>query len=125
MVICVTSYIRTYFLQLFFSKIVEPKRKKTGKISALSILVPENAGYTRVCGSSNREEDNLSNSVLGMDTHADVSCAGRDAYITSRILGRTCEVKGFHDSYNTINDISNVKYYTSIRIDMGRNIFWN
>ena len=36
-------------------------------------------------------------SVLGMDTHADVSCAGMDAYILERLDGRLCEVRGFHD----------------------------
>ena len=97
-----------------------PKYKMTGKISAFSILIPENPDYTRVCGSSSSVKINLNNSVMGMDTHADVSCAGRDAYITSRILGRTCEVKGFHDSYNTINDVLYVNVLYTYQDEYGQ-----
>ena len=56
-----------------------PKLRDISTISAFSILLSKDAEYTRVCGSSN-SENNLNNSVLGMDTHADVSCAGRDAH---------------------------------------------
>ena len=47
-----------------------------------------------------------------MDSHADVSCAGMDALVTSRLEGRTCDVKGFHDSYGPISNVSyvNVMY---------------
>ena len=54
---------------------------------------------------SSREEDN---GVLGMDSHADVSCAGMDALVISRLEGRTCDVKGFHDSYGSINNVNYV-----------------
>ena len=46
-----------------------------------------------------------------MDTHADLSCAGMDAYILERLDGRLCEVRGFHDSYNSL---TNVEYVNSI-----------
>ena len=46
--------------------------------------------------------------VLGMDSHADVSCAGMDALVISRLEGRTCDVKGFHDSYGSINNVNYV-----------------
>ena len=59
-----------------------------------------------ICKSKISMEGN-SGTVLGMDTHADVSCAGRDAYIIERIDGRVCEVRGFHDSYKSL---SNVEY---------------
>ena len=51
-------------------------------------------------------------SHLGIGSHADVSCAGKDAHILSQISGRKCEVKGFHDSYTSITDINyvNVAY---------------
>ena len=84
-----------------------PKLRDISTISAFSILLSKDAEYTRVCGSSN-SENNSNNSILGMDSHADVSCAGRDAHISSRVLGRVCEVKGFHDSYNTISNVSYV-----------------
>ena len=47
-------------------------------------------------------------SVIGMDSHADVSCAGKDAYIVEKLAGRVCEVKGFHDSYNSLSNIEYV-----------------
>ncbi len=56
---------------------------------------------------ANLMQEHDQGSVPGMDTHVDVSCAGKDAFITSRINGRVCEVKGFHDSYNSL---SNVEY---------------
>ena len=87
-----------------------PKHKEVWTMSAFSILISEDLKCTRVCGSSSND-NKINNSVLGMDTHADVSCAGRDAYVASRILGRVCEVKGFHDSYNTISNVSYVNVF--------------
>ena len=51
-------------------------------------------------------------SVLGMDTHVDISCAGMDAYILKKLDGRLCEVWGFHDSYNSLTNVEyvNVAY---------------
>ena len=46
--------------------------------------------------------------ILGMDSHADVSCAGKDALIISRLEGRTCDVKRFHDSYGSISNVNYV-----------------
>ena len=45
---------------------------------------------------------------MGMDSHADVSCAGKDAYIVEKLAGRVCEVKGFHDSHNSLSNIEYV-----------------
>ena len=41
-------------------------------------------------------------SMLGLDTHADISCAGRDAWILAQVEGRTCSVHPFNDSYKAI-----------------------
>lgn len=45
---------------------------------------------------------------LGIDSHADVSCAGIDAHVESILMGRKCEVKGFHDSYGSLHDVGYV-----------------
>lgn len=55
-------------------------------------------------GRSNEED----HGVIGMNSHADVSCADMDALVISRIEGRTCDVKGFHDSYVSINNVNYV-----------------
>ena len=55
-----------------------------------------------------RYENNDGHGVLGMDSHADVSCAGMDALVVSKLEGRTCNVKGFHDSYGSINNVNYV-----------------
>ena len=51
-------------------------------------------------------------SMLGLDSHADISCAGRDAHILAQIEGRTCSVHPFNESYNAMTDINvvNVAY---------------
>ena len=51
-------------------------------------------------------------SMLGLDTHADISCAGKDAHILSRIEGKTCSVHPFNDSYEPMSgvDIVNVLF---------------
>ena len=63
---------------------------------------------------SSTRESNPSNEygVISVDSHGDISCAGMDAMITSRLDGRTCDVKGFYDSYGSINNVGyvNVMY---------------
>ena len=51
-------------------------------------------------------------SMLGLDSHADISCAGRDAYILAQSEGRTCTVHPFNDSYDPMTGIKiiNVLY---------------
>ena len=77
------------------------------EICSVSINFPAN----RVCGTKLSYPRNTG-SVLGMDTHADVSCAGKDAYILETLEGRLCEVRGFHDSYNSLTNVEyvNVAY---------------
>ena len=58
--------------------------------------------------------------MLGINSHADVSCAGRDAYVESIIMGRKCEVKGFHDSYEPLNDVSYVNVLYKYQEKMGQ-----
>ena len=71
------------------------------------LLLKEGTEHLRVSGASGKV-DFYENSVLGMDSHADISCAGKDALIVSRLEGKTCEVKGFHDSYGSFNNVGYV-----------------
>ena len=50
--------------------------------------------------------------MLGLDSHADISCAGRDAHILAQTEGRTCTVHLFNDSYDPMTGIKiiNVLY---------------
>ena len=57
----------------------------------------------RVCKYSHGPE--LVYSMLGLDTHADISCAGADAHIVSKVEGRTCAVHPFNESYKAMTGI--------------------
>ena len=89
--------------------------KKTGQRRLYAFSVVEtgtNNTPLTICGSHNQLIPGNNFSLLGIDSHADVSCAGKDARILSHISGRKCEVKGFHDSYGSITDVRyvNVAY---------------
>ena len=43
-----------------------------------------------------------------MDSLADVSFAGMDALVVSKLEWRTWDVRGFHDSYGSINNVNYV-----------------
>ena len=43
-------------------------------------------------------EELLSGCRLGLDSHADISCAGKHARITETYFGQTCNVSPFNDS---------------------------
>ena len=45
-------------------------------------------------------------SRLGFDSHADMTCVGRDAHIIEHVKGQVCTVKPFHDSYKPQENIS-------------------
>ena len=45
---------------------------------------------------------------LGIDSHADMSCAGKHAQVMEEYHGRTCNVQPFHDGYNAIENVSTV-----------------
>ena len=63
-------------------------------------------------------------SMLGLDIHADNSCAGRDAHILALIEGKTCSVHPFNDSYKLMSGINIVNVlYTSMKIAMENNIY--
>ena len=70
------------------------------RIHSISINFPAN----EVCKTKLSKFRNTG-SVLGMDTHADVSWAGMDAYILEKLDGRLCEVRGFHDLYNSLTNV--------------------
>ena len=50
--------------------------------------------------------------MLGLDSHADISCAGKDAHIVAQCDGRTCTVYPFNDSYDGMENVNivNVLY---------------
>ena len=55
----------------------------------------------------NRKLDNsLTESRLGLDSHADMTCVGRDAHIIEHVEGQVCSVKPFHDSYKAQENIN-------------------
>ena len=37
---------------------------------------------------------------LGLDSHADMTCVGSDAYIIEHVVGQSCTVHPFHESYS-------------------------
>ena len=45
-------------------------------------------------------------SILGLDTHADISCVGRDAHILAQIERKTCSVHPFNDSYKPMSGLN-------------------
>ena len=57
----------------------------------------------RICRYNHEHEDTYT--MLGLDTHADISCAGCDAHIISKIDDRTCKVHPFNDSYKAMTGV--------------------
>ena len=45
-------------------------------------------------------------SILGMDSYANISYAGRDAHILTQSEGKTCTVRPFNDSYDPMIGIN-------------------
>ena len=58
------------------------------------------------------EDELLEGCRLGLDSHADISCAGRHARINEIFHGQTCNVTPFNDSYSPMQNIhtANVSY---------------
>ena len=84
-----------------------PSGTKYMYISALALdsrLSYSNWDNTRICKYSHYTQD-VEFSILGLDTHADISCAGRDAVITAKLDGRTCAVHPFNDTYEAMTGI--------------------
>ena len=56
--------------------------------------------------------DGTTYTMLGLDLHADISCAGKDAHIVAQCDGRTCTVYPFNDSYEAMENVNivNVLY---------------
>ena len=97
--------LHTPIVSLIFGRSLAPKLIRPSSLCALFVVSMKNIPQA-VCSSSNKSITSEGDSVLGMDSHGDVSCAGKDVYIESKIEGRKCEVKGFHDSYRFINNLS-------------------
>jgi len=57
---------------------------------------------------------------FGMDSHADVSCAGtRHARIKEVVEGQSCTVRPFNDSYKPMKDIKIVNVAFALDSDRG------
>ena len=54
------------------------------------------------------DDDKVSGCRLGIDSHADISCAGRHALVLETFHGRQCNVHPFHDSYSPITKVNTV-----------------
>ena len=48
---------------------------------------------------------NLSYTKLGCDSHADISCAGKDALIVEYISGKRCTVHAYNETYAPKEDV--------------------
>ena len=57
---------------------------------------------------------------LGLDSHADVHCVGRHAFVTEVFHGRSCTVYPFNDSYTPMNDVSTVNACFAYDTDQGQ-----
>ena len=51
------------------------------------------------------DEHKMEYSRLGSDSHADISCAGRDAVIVEYLEGRSCTVHPFNDTYTPRSNV--------------------
>ena len=79
----------------------------------------------RICISAKSKQAELTQSELhdgcrlGLDSHADVSCAGRHARILEIVEGRACTVYPFNDSYNPIQNVQTVNAAMAIDLPDG------
>ena len=58
------------------------------------------------------EDELLAGCRLGLDTHADISCAGKHARVNEIFHGQTCSVTPFNESYSPMLNVhtANVSY---------------
>ena len=54
------------------------------------------------------QSDNIIEACLGIDSHADISCAGKLARIIEVIEGETCTVHPFNDSMKPMKNVQTV-----------------
>ena len=64
-------------------------------------------------------------SRLGLDSHADMSCAGRHARILEHVHGSLCHVQPFHDSYSSMKDVETVNVAFAHDTKDGRSFILN
>ena len=53
----------------------------------------------------NKKFGDMMESRLGLDSHVDMTCVGRDAHTIEPVEGQVCTVKPFHDSYKPQENI--------------------
>ena len=91
------------------------RRKVTDNVYRISAFTDSRLAFgtgdiRRICKYSHAPD--IQYSMLGLDSHADISCAGRDAHILAQIEGRTCSVHPFNESYQAMTGVNivNVAY---------------
>ena len=62
------------------------------------------------------QSDNTIEARLGIDSHADISCAGKLARIIEVIEGETCTVHPFNDSMKPMKNVQTVKLLMLLRL---------
>ena len=107
---CLYMYdaVHTIYSHLPGKDTLPTPQSDTSGIHAIKVMRNPSLSHRRISGYGINNTYNQAVTHLGMDSHADVSCAGKDAFIESILHGRSCNVKGFHDSYNTLSDIEYV-----------------
>ena len=70
----------------------------------------------------NERSESPTESRLGLDSHADMTCVGRDAHIIEYVEGQVCTVKPFHDSYKPQQNIKICNALFAYDFDNGKTI---
>ena len=80
----------------------------------VAINNPPNISSTNRRISSLTDDELLEGCCLGLDSHADISCAGKHARVNEVFHGQTCNVTPFNDSYSPMQNIhtASVSYAT-------------
>ena len=70
-------------------------------------------------------EEMLAGCRLGLDSHADVSCAGRHARIMETFHGQVCNVSPFNDAYSPMTNVLTVNVAYAIDTTDGKTYILN
>ena len=100
-----------HYLSLYFKFNISPRLKLlTNNINALHIeyeTKPQHQQQNifsarKTTSTSLSREERVQGCRLGLDSHADISCAGRHARILEIIEGQSCTVRPFNDAYKPL-----------------------
>ena len=112
-------------LSLFFYPIPNKTRLAYSlSITKLATTVKSNISSTNKTTELSAEELQ-SGCRLGLDSHADISCAGRHARITATYHGQVCNVSPFNDSYKPMTNIHTVDTAYAVDTSDGKTYILN